>query len=359
VSTYLDVSTIATPGQDATAAINQALANGCPALYYPSNVVGWYQCDVDLTLNPARTVAVFGDGAGVSLIVVSIPGGAAFASAPATLADGVISFRDLEIASTARGTAGAVSVGVALTGPVGGNSQPNTMFRNIMLSNLTTGIALIRQNAVIIEGIDAQYCSTGIDTTDCGDVAISDALIALGHAWGISLKGTPAGQASHQAEGARLSNVSTNAQAGGLFLQNFSFFNVANGSFTSAPSGGVYLDNAAQGSLTGGEYQGGPAATGITLTPSCQGVRLAGVFAYGSATGLIIEGTRHVLAGVTATANAGVDLLMLATESAVTGLNAWSPGVNVAELSPAANNRYTGCIAASRSLIAGNGSTWV
>jgi len=359
MSAFLDVSTIATPGQDATAAINAALANGCPALYYPSNAVGWYQTNVDLTLNPSGTVAVFGDGAGPSRIMVAQNGGAAFASSPASVLDGFISFRDIEIASQARGTPNAESVGFSFTGPPGTTSLPNINFRGVRLSNLTTGIALNRVNNAIITGVNAQYCSTGIDTTDCGDLVISDALVELGGAWGVSIKGTPAGQASHQAEGARLSNVSTNGQVAGLYIQNFSFFDVSNGSFTSCPSGGAYLDNASQGVLSGGEYQGGSGSSAITLTASCNGVRLAGLFAYGSGNGMVIGGTRHAITGVTATANNGCDLYMEATESAVTGVNLWSPGYSIVETAPAANNRYTGCLAAVRYLVAGNGSTWV
>lgn len=362
----------AVPGIDCAPLVNQAIANGAPCIYYPAGQ--WTQNNVDLTGGGTRwKIAVRGASPAATSIWTSIPGANVFEFCPtASPQEPFLDLADFEMVSgpgyaTAGATAtprgGQVGAGIVVVGPtIGGVEQEisHGRYSNLWAKNFNAALVLQQHNDATISDLAAEYCNSALVATDCGDLDCLRVKAQNGYGTGIILTGTPAGQANHMAEGARLVACSANGQTAGITVSNYSFVDIAAGCFSSAENIAGYFVGLVGATIAGGNWQGLSANGAMQFSATCKWVKLIGAMIYDSPFGINLAGSGHSIHGCLFTGNTGPDLILAASGCDIVGGQFLSSGApnSIEEISPAANNRICGVIAAKTiALLAGNGST--
>lgn len=359
MSDFLDIATIATPNIDATAAVNEALAKGAP-LYLSAIPDGdvWVWNAVDLVNAASGKVTIRGAGPGATRMASSLPNTPCLTWSNVTgTGDLWLDLQGFEI--TSMPVVNGPGSGISLPLFSGGRHAGNVTMRDLWFRALPMGLQAVQTNNLVLDNIFGELCTTLLQLTDCGDVDMNAVKAQNGSSWGIVILGTAAGRASHQAEGTRMTNCSTNGQAAGLLVQGYGgAVNCANGSFTSAPEGALRVDGSNFCRFIGGELESGPSISAATVTSSCCGIQFVGVQASGSPVGFDLNGTAHVLSGCLGTGNYECDVMLEGDACNVVGgiFNSAGTGPSILEVGGANFNVIVGAMMSKGATLIGPNS---
>jgi hypothetical protein len=247
--------------------------------------------------------------------------------------------------------------GIVVVGPVGTEIGKGN-YRNLWGKNFARMLNFERHNSAHINGVISEYCTTAVAAIDCGDLELIGVNVYQGNGAAIWIAGTPAGQANHMAEGARITSCSSNTQKVGIVVESYNFVHMTTSSFSTCSNYALYLDNVSDMTIVGGEYQNiGDIA--MAVSPTCHRIRMFGAFPYGSGRGLVLAGSNHSIHGLHGVGNIGPDITLSATDCDIVGGQLLSVGAvqSLLEIAPAARNKITSMKAVRNVvLIPGNGS---